>query len=58
MTTPFPIIELPSPFGVIVAKMCISESSWVSTGLTGGNGLPQVQVTDTILAEGDMGGKR
>jgi hypothetical protein len=57
MTTPFPIIELPG-FGFIVAKMCVSESSWVTTGLTGGNGLPQVQVTDTILAEGDMGGKR
>ena len=55
MTTPFPIVtHLGNP---IVAQMCIAESSWEPTGITGSNGLPQVQVTETLFAEGDMIGK-
>lgn len=56
MTTPFPIIVVNAT--EIVAKMCISESSWVPTGLTGTNGLPQIQETTTLLAEGDMIGRK
>jgi hypothetical protein len=52
MTTPFPILGTGG--GAFVAKMCVSASSWVPTGITGTNGLPQVQVTETILTEGDQ----
>ena len=56
MTTPFPILG--TGVDAFVAKMCISETSWVPTGLTGTNGLPQVQETTTLLLEGDAVGRK
>jgi hypothetical protein len=55
MTTPFPIVD--NGGNPIVAQMCIAASSWVPTGITGSNELPQIQVTETLFAEGDMIGK-
>jgi hypothetical protein len=55
MTTPFPILGTGA--SAYVAQMCVATSGWTSTGVTGTSGFPQVQVTETLLAEGDMIGK-